>query len=46
MARQYKLTGVTADRVDQVVADFESEGAIVNKIPEPGGAFTVIATFP
>jgi hypothetical protein len=32
--------------VQQVVEDFESEGAIVVKIPEDGGTWTVEATFP
>jgi hypothetical protein len=32
--------------LQQVIDDFESEGAIVVKIPEGGGLWTVVATFP
>jgi hypothetical protein len=46
MAFQRQLSHVPANIVDQVVADFQSEGAIVVKIPEAGGTFTVVATFP
>jgi hypothetical protein len=46
MAFQRQLSHVPDAKVAQVVADFESEGAIVVKIPEGGGLWTVVATFP
>jgi hypothetical protein len=46
MAFQRQLTHVTNAMLQQVIDDFESEGAIVVKIPEGGGLWTVVATFP
>lgn len=45
MAFQRTLHKVPDSEVDDVVADFESEGAIVMKIKD-GATWTVIATFP
>jgi hypothetical protein len=46
MAFQRQIPHVTSAKLAQVVEDFESEGAIVVKISEGGGLWTVIATFP
>jgi hypothetical protein len=46
MAFQRQIAHVPDNMVDQVVADFKSEGAIVVKISEGGGKWTVVATFP
>jgi len=46
MAHTVVLTDVPASRVDDVVTDFESEGATVSKTLQPNGKFTVTATFP
>ena len=40
-----KLTDVCVDDVDNVVADFASEGAEVARQPQSNGKFTVVATF-
>jgi hypothetical protein len=41
------LENVPADDVDQVIADYQSEGAIsVVKQLQPDGTWTVVATFP
>ena len=45
MARQEVLTNVPDSDVDQVVADFESEGATVEREKE-NGTWKVTATFP
>jgi hypothetical protein len=45
MAFQRTLHKVPDDMVDQVVSDFESEGAIVVKFKE-NGTWAVHATFP
>ena len=45
MPRQEQLTNVPDSEVDQVVADFESEEATVEKTKE-NGTWTVTATFP
>jgi hypothetical protein len=45
MPRQEVLTGVPDSDVDQVVADFESEGATVERERE-NGTWKVTATFP
>ncbi|MBO8134134.1 MULTISPECIES: hypothetical protein [Dickeya] len=41
-----ELTDIPSDQVDEVVKDFESEGAVVEKIKQPNGLWTVKATFP
>jgi energy-coupling factor transporter ATP-binding protein EcfA2 len=46
MAFQRTLHHVPDAMLAQVVADFESEGAIVVTIPEGNGKSTVVATFP
>jgi hypothetical protein len=46
MANTQVLTDVPAADVDQVVADFEAQGAKVTKTPQPDGKFTVTAIFP
>ncbi len=43
---QTTITGIPSDQVDQVVSDFESEGATVTKSQQPDGTWTVVATFP
>jgi hypothetical protein len=40
------LTDVPAEEVDQVVSDFEAEGATVTKELQPNGKYKVTATFP
>ena len=46
MQRTEILRGVPDADVDQVVADYESEGAVVSKEPEENGTWTVTAVFP
>lgn len=41
-----KLTDIPGGDVDEVVRDFESEGATVEKTEQPNGMWTVTATFP
>src|SRR5690606_18702149 len=45
MNRTVILTDVPEDRVEQVVSDFESEGAKVQKRSTKKGYYTVTATF-
>jgi hypothetical protein len=40
------LKDVPAEDVEQVVADFEAQGATVTKTQQPDGKFTVTAVFP
>jgi hypothetical protein len=40
------VTDVPDDKVDQVVEDYESEGATVQKTRQPNRLWTVVATFP
>lgn len=46
MSRIEEQKNVSNDKVDQVVADYESEGATVEKIKQADGNWTVRATFP
>lgn len=46
MARVEVLTNIPPDEVDQVVEDYESEGAVVKRIKQPDGNWTVKAKFP
>jgi hypothetical protein len=46
MPRVETLSDVPDSEVDQVVKDFESEGAKVTKTQQPDGKWTVVATFP
>lgn len=46
MSIERTLTDVPADLVDEVVADFESEGCQVVKTRQPDGRFTLVATCP
>ena len=46
MSRVEEIRDVPGDEVDQLVADFESEGATVERIRQPDGLWTVRATFP
>ena len=46
MGRQEVLTDVPDSDVNEVVGDFESEGATVEKTKQPDGNWTVTATFP
>ncbi len=46
MPRVRTLTDIPDNEVDQVVRDFESEGATVTKKRQPNGMWTVVATFP
>jgi hypothetical protein len=41
-----ELNDIPSDDVDEVVSDFKSEGAQVEKIKQPDGNWTVRATFP
>jgi hypothetical protein len=43
---EHELTDIPSNEVDQVIQDFESEGCTVNKIQQPDGKWTVIATCP
>ena len=45
MARIEELTDIPPSEVDEVVADFKSEGATVKKIKQADGKLTVRATF-
>lgn len=46
MKNQSVLTDVPDDQVDSVVADFESEGAKVQRTRQKNGKWTVTAYFP
>ena len=46
MARVEELTDIPSNEVNEVVEDFESEGASVQKIEQQDGNWTVRATFP
>lgn len=46
MAKVEQLTDIPQNEVDQVVADFESEGANVTKSQQKDGNWEVTATFP
>ncbi len=46
MPRKETVKDVPDDKVDQVVKDYESEGAKTEKIRQSDGKWTVIATFP
>lgn len=45
MPRVEELNNIPPSEVDEVVADFQSEGADVEKIKQPDGNWTVKATF-
>ncbi len=45
MARVEELTDIPTSEVDQVVEDYRSEGAEVEKIKQQDGSWTVKATF-
>jgi len=45
MARVEELTDIPSDQVEDVISDFNSEGAQVEKISQPDGNWTVRATF-
>lgn len=45
MGRLETLTDVPTEAVDEVVSDFESEGAFVALKRQPNGAWTVVAAF-
>jgi hypothetical protein len=40
------LTNVPSSEKEEVVSDFESEGATVQSQREPDGTWTITATFP
>ncbi len=42
----FKITDIPKDKVATVVADYEMEGAKIEKIKQPNGLWTVKATFP
>ena len=46
MSRIEQLTDVPENEVAEVVSDYESEGATVEKIKQADGNWTVRATFP
>jgi len=46
MSRVEKLENIPESDVEEIVSDFKSEGASVEKIREPDGQWTVQATFP
>lgn len=46
MARREVIKGVPEDRIEQLVYDFESEGAQVTREKQADGKWTVVATFP
>ena len=41
-----RITDVPPDMVDEVVADFESEGCTATAAKQPDGNFTVVANCP
>jgi hypothetical protein len=45
MAQTITLTGIADSTVDQVVGDFQSEGATVTKTKQADGTWTVVAKF-
>jgi hypothetical protein len=45
MSKQTTLTGVSAADVEQVCADFKSEGATVTSQVQSDGTYTVVATW-
>ena len=45
MKRVETLTDVPDDAVDQIVSDYQDEGATVTKKKQPNGKWTVTATF-
>jgi hypothetical protein len=46
MAREEILKDVPESELQEVITDFESEGAKVEKIKQPNGKWTIKATFP
>ena len=46
MPKKRTLTDVSDADVGQLVDDFRSEGAIVQKTRQPNGLWTVVATIP
>ena len=46
MQAQQTLTDIPDGKLDEIVSDFESEGADVVKRRQPDGNWTVIATLP
>ena len=45
MPRIEELNDIPEDEKDEVVTDYESEGAQVEKIRQPNGKWTIKATF-
>lgn len=46
MPRIEELKSILNNDVEELISDFESEGAQVEKIPQDDGKWTVRATFP
>lgn len=46
MPRKEELRDIPESELQEVVKDFESEGATVTTVKQPNGLWTVIATFP
>jgi len=46
MSRIEELDNIPNSDIEEVISDFESEGAQVEKIPQDDGKWTVRATFP
>ena len=46
MGHQRTLENVPDSEVDEVVSDFQSEGATVEKIQQEDGSWKVTATYP
>ncbi len=46
MPKIKELKDVTDDELDELVSDFESEGATVQKTKQSNGLWTVTATYP
>lgn len=45
MSRVEELTDIPTEELQDVIADYESEGAQVETIKQPNGKWTVKATF-
>ena len=45
MEQEYVLTDIPKDQKEQVVADFQSEGAAVTVVQQKNGRWTVRASF-
>jgi hypothetical protein len=46
MATREILRDIPDDRIEEVVSDYESEGAQVTRELQPDGKWTLVATFP